>query len=120
MGLPVVRIISAVTPLVLGALDLYRRRSGAEAAFSARDTADSPAGHSGAGLGRRLRALEQSELEQARLLSELSRNVESLAKVVAAQQEEIQRREARARTWLLLAFTLAAAGFGLAAWAVWQ
>ncbi len=46
---------------------------------------------------QRLKELEESDLEQARMISELSENVEQLAKAVQSQIEENKRREARLR-----------------------
>lgn len=113
MALPVVPIISAVTPLVLGALDLYRRRSGAHLDdLPAAEAAGRP--RQAGALNDRLRALEDSDLEQARLLSELSRNVEALARAVASQQEDSQRRARRMKRVVAAALALAGAALVLA------
>lgn len=98
--------------MVLSALDLYRRRNDALGAETpaAPGTAPLPP------VQQRLLALEESDLEQARLLSDLSQQVESLARVVAAQAEEARRREAALRRWTLAAVGLAAVAGVLACW----
>src|SRR5882762_2198762 len=52
---------------------------------------------------QRLNDLEESDLEQARMISELSENVEQLAKAVQSQIEENKRREARLRGLIYIA-----------------
>lgn len=111
MPLPLAAILSAVTPLVLSAYELYRRRREANAG---------PAGAalSGEGWRTRLRELEASDLEQARLIDELSRSVESLARAVEAALEENRRQAAQfqRRLWALGSF--AGLAFGVALWAL--
>ncbi len=100
MALPVVPIISAVTPLVLGAFDLYRRRSEARPPQLAPDGAALSSRYAAA-LQKRMEELESSDLEQARLLSDLSKNLEALARAIESQNQEQQRREQRLTLWLL-------------------
>src|SRR6266481_6429194 len=52
---------------------------------------------------QRLKELEESDLEQARMISELSENVEQLAKAVQSQIEENKQREARLRVLIYIA-----------------
>ena len=52
---------------------------------------------------QRLKELEESDLEQARMISELSENVERLATAVQSQMEENKRREARLRILVYIA-----------------
>ena len=52
---------------------------------------------------QRLKELEESDLEQARMISELSENVERLAMAVQSQLEENNRRETRLRALVYLA-----------------
>jgi hypothetical protein len=96
MAIPVVPIISAVAPIVLSALDLYRKRSrtrasGVAAGFEEPTTEEG--GHPE--WASRLRALEDSDLEQARLLRDLSQQVEQLARALEAQVTQQRERERR-------------------------
>jgi uncharacterized coiled-coil protein SlyX len=115
MALPVVPILTAVTPLVLGAFDLYRRRNDAR-----RPNAAVPADVPGPAdtLRKRVEELEESAVEQARLVSELSQQVEALARALESQAEEHRRREAKLRQWLAGMAVAAAVTFALALWAL--
>jgi hypothetical protein len=117
MALPVVPIISAVTPLVLGAFDLYRRRSEARTPQLAPGEPPHSA-RSAAALQQRMQELEASDLEQARLLSDLSKNLEALARAIESQTQDQRRREARLKTWLLATGCAAAVALILAVWAM--
>jgi Fe2+ transport system protein B len=55
---------------------------------------------------QRLKELEESDLEQARMISELSENVERLAKAVQSEIEENKLREARLRRWVYAALVV--------------
>jgi Fe2+ transport system protein B len=46
---------------------------------------------------QRLKELEESDLEQARMISELSENVEQLARAVQSQMDETRLRQGRLR-----------------------
>jgi hypothetical protein len=65
---------------------------------------------------RRLNELEDSDFEQARLIRDLSENVERLAEAVQSQLEENKRREARLRPLVYagLAMGLASLAISLA------
>jgi flagellar biosynthesis/type III secretory pathway M-ring protein FliF/YscJ len=115
MALPVVPILTAVTPLVLGAFDLYRRRNDARRPNAA-VPADAP-GPADA-LRKRVEELEESAVEQARLVSELSQQMEALARALESQAEEHRRREAKLRQWLAGMAVAAAVTFALALWAL--
>lgn len=108
MPLPLGPLISAVTPLVLGALDQYRKRREERLKHAAVPGAEDVANP--AALHTRLEQLEDSDLEQARLISELSRNVETLARTL---QIEVDRR-ARLERLVWVALAAAAAGLSLA------
>lgn len=114
MPFPVASILSAVTPLVLGAVDLYRRR---QEATEGRPPADGTPLNSDA-LRVRLRELEESDLEQSRLIGELSRQVEALAKTAAAAQDERRRTEALLQRVVWGLGTLAVASLALSIWAL--
>jgi uncharacterized coiled-coil protein SlyX len=108
MPFPAASILSAVTPLVLSAFDLSRRRAEAQAAQSGMDEANLPP----AAMRARLQELEESDVEQTRLISELSRNVEALARTVHGLAAE--RRRMRRLVWAFGA--LAAVSLGLSLW----
>jgi uncharacterized coiled-coil protein SlyX len=103
MGLPLVRIISAMAPVVLGAFDLYQKRREAKEAhsqppFGKEDVARTDSGD----LAKRMQELEESDVEQARLISELSNAVEALTKSLQREIEDGRRTDARLRqiTWI--------------------
>jgi predicted transcriptional regulator len=52
---------------------------------------------------QRLKELEESDLEQARIISELSENVEQLARAVQSQIEEHKQREAKLKVLVCIA-----------------
>lgn len=83
MAIPVASILSAVAPLVMGAVDLYRRRKEATAENVGADSNTA----SRESLQIRLQGLEASDLEQTRLISELSRSLEALAKTFVRVHE---------------------------------
>lgn len=113
MALPFVPIITAVTPLVLGAFDLYRRRSEARVPAVA-SAADLP--RLAEALHKRMKELEDSDLEQARLLSGLSQQVEALARTLEAEAQEHRRREARWRRWIVGSLAAALVALVFAIW----
>lgn len=110
MAIPVVSIFSAVAPLVMGAVDLYRKRNEATSANVNTD----PNALSREAVRKRLVELESSDVEQSRLISELSRHVESLARTSAAAQEE---RRLLVR-WLWILGSTAVVSLGLAIWSL--
>lgn len=115
MGMPLLPIISALTPVVLGAFDLYRkRREAAEAQL--RTTPPQEITRTEVELRKRMQELEASDVEQARLISELSNQVEALAKNLQAEIDAGQRRDVQLRQRLWMAY--AAAGLSLLV-AVW-
>jgi predicted transcriptional regulator len=58
---------------------------------------------------QRLKELEDSDLEQARMISELSESVEQLARAMQSQIEETSARERRLRGLLYLAMIVSLA-----------
>ena len=115
MAIPVVPIISAVTPLVLGAFDLYRRRSEARTtSVSVADAGQLP--RLAEALQQRMQGLEESDLEQARLLSDVAKSVENLARALESQLAAARAREERSRRWLIATTLVAAAAVVLALW----
>ena len=113
--MPLLPIISALTPVVLGAFDLYRkRREAAEAHARTVPPQEGPRQENE--LRTRMQELEASDVEQARLISELSNQVEALAKNLQAEINAGQRRDVQLRQRLWIAY--AAAGVSLLA-AIW-
>lgn len=112
MAIPLVRIVTKFAPVVLDAFELYRRRREAKetAASAARD------GRGPEEIQKRFRELEDSDVEQARLINELSTTVEALATSVEREIEDGKKREARLRQLVWIAFGVAG---GTAAIAVW-
>lgn len=107
MPLPIAQIIAAAAPLVMNAVDLYRRRN--EAASGAGGGGD---------VHRRLRELEDADREQSRLISELARSLEALARHVEVTNVEIRRKEDRIRRLIWTIGGLAALSVALAIWAI--
>jgi hypothetical protein len=62
---------------------------------------------------QRLKELEESDLEQARMISDLSENVERLAKAVQSAIEESKLREARLRRLIYVALIAALASMAI-------
>lgn len=111
MPLPIAAILSAIAPLALSALEQYRQRQQAK-------TAEAGDPVTGEALRDRLHDLEESDLEQSRLLGELSRGLESLANAFAATVEESRRQQLRLQQMLWGACGLAVVSLGLSIWAV--
>ncbi len=73
----------------MNALELYRRRNEATVAHLKTD----PSTISRDAVRERLIELEAADLEQTKLISELSRQIEALARSAAAAQRERQRMQ---------------------------
>jgi|GEM_PF-4396743 len=116
MALPLVRIVSALAPLVMGAFDLYRKRREAkeiDESSSAQEFMRSPEG-----LIKHLQELENADVEQARLISELSNTVEALATTLEGEMKEAKKRERRMHQLVWGACVFSVASLGLAVWAL--
>jgi uncharacterized coiled-coil protein SlyX len=94
----------------MSALELYRRRNEATVAHLNSD----PKSISRDAVGERLVELEAADLEQTRLISELSRQIEALARSAAAAQAE--RRRLQRLLWAIGA--AAAASLVLSVWSL--
>ncbi len=108
MAFPVASLLSAAAPLVMNALELYRRRN--EATVAHLDT--DPSTISRDAVRERLIELEAADLEQTKLISELSRQIEALARSAAAAQRE--RRQLQRLLWVVGA--VAVASVALSVW----
>jgi hypothetical protein len=95
---------------MMSALELYRRRNEATVAHLNAD----PSTISRDGVRERLIELEAADLEQTRLISELSRQIEALARSAAAAQAE--RRRLQPLLWVIGA--AAAVSLVLSAWSL--
>jgi len=101
MAFPVASLLSAAAPLVMSALELYRRRNEASVSHLNAD----PSTLSRDAVRERLVELEAADLEQTRLISELSRQIEALALSAAAAQRE--RRQLQRLLWIVGAVAVA-------------
>ncbi len=110
MPLPLVPIISAVTPLVLGAWELYRKRRDDRIALKGLPESENVSGP--VALKRRLDELEESDLEQARLISEFSKTVEALAKTL--QAENIRQNRLERLLWIAIGLGAVSGALSLA------
>lgn len=115
MGMPLLPIISALTPVVLGAFDLYRKRREATEAH-ARTVAPQDTTRQENELRTRMQELEASDVEQARLISELSNQVEALAKNLQAEIDAGQRRDIQLRQRIWIAYAVAGVSLLAAVW----
>jgi hypothetical protein len=117
MALPLVRIVSTLAPLVMGAFDLYRKRREAKEAERGQtpESMQSPAV-----LQKKLRELEDADVEQARLVSELSNTVEALATALQRKIDESEQREARLRQLIWAACAIATTGLAVSLWALFR
>jgi biopolymer transport protein ExbB/TolQ len=119
MPIPVIPIIAAITPLVLGAFELYRRRSAAHEVRAPKNEENDMArlAHS---LQKRMTELEESDIEQAKLISELAKNVEALAKALQSEIDEKKEREIRIYRVLIGLLVLGGSSLGLTLWHIFQ
>ena len=116
MTLPFVPIVAAATPLVLGAFELLRGRSAAKEERMARQEQRDHV-RTLAALEARLRALEDADLEQVRLVSELSASLERAAR---ASETAARAVEARIGRHERLVWVALAAGFSALSLSTWS
>ena len=116
MGLPLVPIITAIAPVVLGAFDLYRKRREATEAHAKLPVGDQELGRTAEDIRRRMQELEQSDVEQARLISELSNTIEALTKTLQREIEDGRAKDARLRQMLWIAMAGGAVNLLLVLW----
>jgi uncharacterized coiled-coil protein SlyX len=115
MPIPLIPIITVLTPVVLKAFDLFQKRS---TALAERETRGNDAG-SAASLSTRMKELEASDIEQARLISELSVSLEKLARAAEANLQENKRltRKCERLTWIAL--SVAIVSCAATGWLLW-
>jgi hypothetical protein len=117
MALPYIPIVATVTPLVLGAFELLRGRSAAKEERLARQEERDHA-RSLAALEARLRALEDADLEQARLVSELAASLEGAARASEALERAIEARIGRHERLVWIALAAGFAALSLSTWSL--
>lgn len=117
MALPLVHIVSTLAPLVMGAFDLYRKRREAKDATRSQNHESmlSPEG-----LQKKLRELEDANVEQARLMSELSNTVEALATTLQREIDESKKREAAMRQLVWAACAFSGGSVAVTLWAIFR
>ncbi|HWI57971.1 MAG TPA: hypothetical protein VNZ22_12140 [Bacillota bacterium] len=76
MGIPILPILGAISNLASTASDIYNKVNRAKKPDP---------------LQERVARLEQSDLEQARLISEVSKDLEQLAKALQGEVEDLER-----------------------------
>ena len=102
--IPILPIIHPLARLATAALEHANLRRSALGSKEKQDQA------------RRLNELEDSDLEQAQLISELSETVEQLAKAVESQVEDSLIRQARVLRLLYAAIFLGVLSLGISLW----
>ena len=102
MAVPILPILGALSQVASTAWDTYSKIKRARQTLPDKSAVSS-----------RLEALENTSLEQAEMLSELSKDLEQFAQAIQAEIERIQRRQ-RLLTWFsFVALAIAAAAIGL-------
>ncbi len=114
MALPLVRIVSALAPLVMNAYELYRRRRDIQ--DGGLPTGEPPFSKSSESVPKALQDLRDADVEQARVVSELSKTVEALALTLQREIEEGSRRETRLRQLAWIAVASAVVSLGVSVW----
>jgi phage shock protein A len=105
MPIQIIPIISALSNVAGTAWELYRR------AMQLNEGKREKQAHEA--LAKGVERLEDSHLEQARLISDLSKDLEQFAEAVQAELEDIRRREARLRTLVYLTLVVALASLAV-------
>jgi phage shock protein A len=105
MPIQIIPIISALSNVAGTAWELYRRA--VQVNEGKRDKQAQEA------LAKAVERLEDSHLEQARLISDLSKDLEQFAEAVQAELEAIRRRETRLRILVYLSLAVAFASLGV-------
>ena len=101
-----------MAPVVMTAFEVYRRRQESREAAqgNARDSASPEA------LRKRIQDLENADVEQARLVSDLSSTVEALAASLDKEIEEGKQRTTRLQRQIVVAYSLCAVIAGAVIW----
>ena len=105
MAIQIVPFLSALSNVAGAAWDLYRRAAQFKEAKHGQKVQDS--------LTKSVDRLEESHLEQARLISELSRDLEKFAQALQTEVQEMVQRQARLRALVYFALAVAVTGVGI-------
>lgn len=117
MAIPFVPIIAALAPLALEAMKLFGKRRTVVAAHTLQpENAD--ISRIAESLHKRMSELEESDVEQARLISELSKNLQRLAEALQSASEERATHETRQNRFLMVTLFLIAVCLSMCVWAL--
>jgi len=106
MPVPILPILGALSSAASAAWDMYAKVKQARESSLAKKGQDA--------FSNRIEKLEDTFLEQARMLSELSKDLEQFAKAMQAEMEEMQRRHARLKGILFVTVVVAVSALGVA------
>jgi hypothetical protein len=109
MGIPFLPIVGTISNLATTAWDTYQKSRQVQTMLRA--NVEHKAAHEA--LAQRVDELETSGLEQARLLGELSKDLEQFARAAQAQLEECHQRSKRNQGMLVVAIIVALGSAGL-------
>ena len=112
MAIPLLPLLGTLSSLAGTAWDTYNKVKQIKAISGGRSTEK----QAQAGLTERLERLEETCLDQARMFSELSKDVEQLARAIQSQIEEGQRRYQRTAALLYVSIGVAVAALGVSSW----
>lgn len=101
-----------MAPMVMGAFDLYQRRREAKEDLKG----DARTSTSPEALRARIQELESADVEQARLISELTNTVEALASSLQTEIEDGRRRAARLQFVVWTSLGLSVVSLGISLW----
>jgi len=106
MPVPILPILGALSTVASAAWDTSSKIKHARESSLTKKGAEA--------LSSRIEKLEDTCLEQARMLSELSKDLEQFAKAMQAEMEEMQRRHASLKRVVLISLLAAASSLGVA------
>jgi hypothetical protein len=109
MGIPFLPIVGTISNLATTAWDSYQKSKQVQQVLRA--NVENKAAQDA--LALRLDEVEATSLQQARLLSELSKDLEQFARATQTQLEEAHQRAKRTQFLLTLAIVVALASVGL-------
>ena len=117
MSTPLIPVLAAATPVVLGAFELFRKRSAAKEERVARQE-ERDYVRALAALEKRLRALEDSDLERARLVSELAADFGRSARASETTARAAEAWMSRNERLVWIALVAGFAALSLSTWSL--
>jgi hypothetical protein len=108
MAIQILPLLGALSNVAGTAWDLYRRATQLNEGKREQLANES--------LAKTVDRLEESHLEQARLISDLSRDLEQFAQALQSEVEELRRQQARFRALVFSTLIVALAGLALSLW----